>query len=114
MTRKRATQARPSEGETVSPLEITPPPTVEFPKGIKLIRAEVTQAPTKDYQILCCVWEVHGRPKYSHVRAPAMIVLNDPHYWEDVLHQLAAAIQNPPVWPHQTEVLKDYVSAPKV
>lgn len=101
MTPKRATQARPSEGETVSPLEITPPPTVEFPKGIKLIRAWIEPAPISDHQVLCCTWEVHGRPKYSSARAPAMIVLNDPTYWYDVLHQLAASIQTPPVWPLQ-------------
>ena len=75
------------------PLEITPPPTVEFPKGIKLIRAEIQWVPMTDHQVLICLWEVHGRQKCSRARAPAMIVLNDPLYWSHVIHQLQTHLE---------------------
>ena len=75
------------------PLEITPPPTVEFPKGIKLIRAGITRVLESDHEVLSCLWEVHGRQKYSRARAPAMIVLNDPLYWSHVIHQLQTHLE---------------------
>jgi hypothetical protein len=66
---------------------------VEFPKGIKLVHAEVIDHPTTDHQVLSCSWDIHGRQKFSFARAPAMIVLTDPHYWHGVIHQLATHLE---------------------
>lgn len=70
----------------MQPIPITPPPTVVFPEGIKLVRAEVIEM--FGVPFLTCEWEVHGRPKYSAARCPALTVLAEDAYWIDVLKQL--------------------------